>query len=297
MSNSTIPEIPDHGGTVAIIADLHFKSYLWHGSNPLALHGLEERFQQEKLDGLIVAGDLSDLFGPSLQDALAYLARYLPADRIYVLPGNHDYYGACLDNEGALRSLVESEGSHFVQKTELRHRADRYFCATLWTDFNLSGSKVDSMQVAQRCMHDYGMISKTAPGSDVLDPDLVQMRRTELIRPEDTVAVHLDHKCWLSERLNTPHFADGGRTFVVTHHGPHISAAGKVDGLTPAFHSNLEDIVKMNGIDCWYFGHSHRRLSSDIAGTRIQNVSLGYPGETHDKPEDDLAKVCFVSKR
>jgi len=295
LSGCHILKIPDHGGTVAIIADLHFKSYTWHGSNPLAFHGLEGRFQQEKLDGLIVAGDLSDLSGPSLQDALAYLTRYLPANRIYILPGNHDFYGSYLDDEGALRLLVESQGSNFIQKTELRHRDDRYFCATLWTDFNLSGCKEGGMQVAQRLMRDYEMISKTRSGSEALDPDFVQINRTERITPEDTLTVHIDHKSWLSKRLAAPHFACNGRTFVVTHHGPHISAAGKVDELTAAFHSNLDDIVTKNEIDCWYFGHSHRRLSSDIAGTRIQNVSLGYPGERHGASENDLAQVCFVS--
>ena len=81
---------------------------------------------------------------------------------------------------------------------------------------------------------------------------------------------------------------------MVTHHGPHISAAGKVDELTAAFHSNLVDIIAVNEIDTWYFGHSHRRFSSEVAGTRIQNVSLGYPSEIHDTSEDDLAQVCFI---
>lgn len=72
MPGPTIIEIPDNGGTVAGLADLHLKSYFWQTGNPLEFHALEERLLQESVDALIAAGDLSDTLGPSLQDALAY---------------------------------------------------------------------------------------------------------------------------------------------------------------------------------------------------------------------------------
>ncbi|WP_417682777.1 metallophosphoesterase [Roseibium sp.] len=92
MPIPTVIEIPDNGGTIAVMADLHLKSNFWQGSNPLELHGLQDPLLRENVDALIVSGDLSGTFGPSLQDALAYLSRYVPADRIHLLPGNHDYY-------------------------------------------------------------------------------------------------------------------------------------------------------------------------------------------------------------
>lgn len=107
--------------------------------------------------------------------------------------------------------------------------------------------------------------------------------------------MHGEHRAWLEERLATPHFAGNGRTFVVTHHGPHPSAAGPVDGLTPAFHSDLTEVLERSDIETWFFGHSHRRLSSVVAGTRIQNISIGYPDEDHGDDEDDLAEVCFIA--
>lgn len=124
MPSPNIIEIPDNGGAVAVMADLHLMSNLWHGSNPLEFHGLEDRLLPENVDALIVAGDLSDSFGPSLQDALAYLSRYVSADRIYVVPGNHDCYSGKLDDENRLRNLVQNCRSWFAQKTELRHRSD-----------------------------------------------------------------------------------------------------------------------------------------------------------------------------
>ena len=294
LSDPSILEIPNHGGPVAIIADLHFKSYSQYGCNPFASLGLEACFHQQNLDALIVAGDLSDIFGPSLQDALAYLTRYVPADRIFVLPGNHDYYNTRLDDDAPLRELVRAHGSWYVQKAQLRHRGDRYFCATLWTDFNVLGDPYVGKEVAQRLMRDYKVISIAAPGGDMRDVDVEQAHRLRPITPDDTIAVHQNHRDWLTERLAEPHFSPEGRTFVVSHHGPHLSAAGPTGRLTSAFHSNLEDLLRANDIDCWYFGHSHRRLSAMIAGTRIQNVSLGYPHEKHGDVEDDLTRVCFV---
>jgi 3',5'-cyclic AMP phosphodiesterase CpdA len=295
LPSPSIIEIPDNGGTVAVIADVQLKSYFWHGSEPLEFHGLSNRLLQESLDALIVAGDLSDTFGPSLQDALAYLTRYVPADRIYVVPGNHDYYASRLDDENPLRELVHASGSWFAQKTELRHRSDRYLCATFWTDFDLLGDQEAAKQVARRFMRDFDMISVEAPGHEWLALDEVLPRRIVPITPEDTITLHQEHRSWLEERLATPHFADEGRTFVVTHHGPHPSAAGPLDRLTPAFHSDLTDVLAQSEVNIWFFGHSHRRLSSIVAGTRIQNISIGYPDEDHGDDENDLAEVCFIA--
>ena len=295
MPGPTVIEIPDNGGAVAVLADLHLKSYLRRGSNPLEFHGLEDRLLRKNVDALIVAGDLSDSFGPSLEDALAYLSRYVPADRIYVVPGNHDYYSGRLDNENRLRDLVHASGSWFAQKTELRHRSDRFLCATLWTDFDLLGDQEATKNFARRFMRDFDMISIEASGHVWLDPDEVLPRRIVPITPEDIIAVHREHRAWLEERLAAPHFADNGRTFVVTHHGPHPSAAGPIDGLTPAFHSDLTEILERSDIETWLFGHSHRRLSAVVAGTRIQNISIGYPDEDHGDAEDDLAEVCSIA--
>lgn len=295
LPDPTVIEIPDNGGTVAVIADLHLKSYFWQGSNPLQFHGLQDRLLQENVDALIVAGDLSDTFGPSLADALAYLTRYVSADRIYVVPGNHDYYAARLDDENPLRDLVHASGSWFAQKTELRHRGDRYLCATLWTDFDLLGDQEAAKQVARRFIRDFDMISVEAPSHEWLDADEVLPRRIVPITPEDTITLHQEHRSWLEERLATPHFADEGRTFVVTHHGPHPSTAGPLDRLTPAFHSDLTDVLVQSEVNIWFFGHSHRRLSSIVAGTRIQNISIGYPDEDHGDDENDLAEVCFIA--
>ena len=295
MPSLNIIEIPDNGGAVAVMADLHLKFYLRHGSNPLEFHGLQDRLLRENVDALIVAGDLSDTFGPSLQDALAYLTRYVPADHIYVVPGNHDYYSGRLDDENRLRDLVHASGSWFAQKTELRHRSDRYLCATLWTDLDLLGDREAAKNFARRFMRDFDMISIEAPAYEWLDPDEVLPRRIVPITPGDSITLHQEHRGWLEERLATPHFACEGRTFVVTHHGPHPSAAGPIDGLTPAFHSDLTEVLERSDIETWFFGHSHRRLSSVVAGTRIQNISIGYPDEDHGDDEDDLAEVCFIA--
>ncbi|MBY6141803.1 hypothetical protein KUV26_20390 [Leisingera daeponensis] len=72
MPCPSILQIPADGGTVANIANLHFKSHFWHGSNPLDFHGLEDRLRQEKLAPIFVHGDLSGTFGQALKEVFCY---------------------------------------------------------------------------------------------------------------------------------------------------------------------------------------------------------------------------------
>ncbi len=136
--------------------------------------------------------------GPPLEKPLAYLTRYVPADRIYIVPGSHNYYAGRLDDENRLRDLVHNSGSWFVQRTELRHRSDCYLCATFWTDFDLLGDWEAAKKFACRLMRDLDMISVEAPGREWLDLNEVLPRRIVPITPEDTIATHREHCAWLT---------------------------------------------------------------------------------------------------
>lgn len=59
-------------------------------------------------------------------------------------------------------------------------------------------------------------------------------------------------------RLGRPHFAGTeGTTLLVGHHGPsRATAAGGIDSLTSAFHSDLDDLILKTHPDYWLFGQS-----------------------------------------
>jgi 3',5'-cyclic AMP phosphodiesterase CpdA len=248
----TVYHIPFQSGQLLIIADLHYEL----GLDPFAMFGLGE-LDWKSLDAVIVAGDISDDAAEDWPAAIDFLSRYISRDRISILPGNHDYFGMPLGADDDLQRIAAAADVQFIQKTELHHGATRILACTLWTDFALFGpeSVPQSMVVARSWMPDYGNIRPTKEKT-VEDDDI-----HDWCSPEDTLALHRDHRAWLERQLGKPHFAGPeGETIVITHHGPSVATAGRLTPQSPAFHSDLGDLIGQYKPSHWYFGHSHRRL-------------------------------------
>ena len=211
-------------GRIAILSDLHIDSYMSAGRDVITSLGIESVIDDD-LDALIIAGDLSD--GPAVRwgAALGQLAPHIAPDKIYIFPGNHDYFGGMLEDDNLLAQQAHSVGAHWAQRQELYHGNTRFLCCTLWTDFNLLGDQERVMNIAHRTMRDYERIRKGRPAPLGSGSQMRSYR--PLIEPSDTVTIHSEHKAWLEELLMTPHPAgEAGRTVIVTHHGPHLSTAG-----------------------------------------------------------------------
>lgn len=285
--------IPYRSGRIAVLADLHWDSYAKAGANPIDAHDLRKGLGVD-LDALIIAGDLANGPPENWGSAVRAMMQSVTCDHVYILPGNHDYYLHGLDGDDALQRQAEFAGATFVQKRELLHRDTRILCCTLWTDYELSGYADLSKAVARRMIQDYQRISKPRPDQEALSVETVEPRRRMPITPDDLLALHLDHRAWLEQALGAPHFAgDTGKTVIVTHHGPHPAAAGELDALTAAFHSDLSDLIYTYEPNIWFFGHSHRRLRAQLGGTDIRNVSVGYPNERQVADSGHLTEMCF----
>lgn len=285
----TIYHIPFRSGQLLVIADLHYEI----GLDPFAMFGLGE-LDWKSLDGVIVAGDIADDAAEDWPEAIDFLSRYISRDRIFILPGNHDYFGMQLGADDDLQRIAAAADVQFIQKAELHHGATRILACTLWTDFALFGpeSVPQSMAVARSWMPDYRNI-QPAKEKTVADDDL-----HDWCSPKDTLALHRDHRAWLERQLAKPHFAGPeGETIVITHHGPSVATAGRLTPQSPAFHSDLGDLIGQYKPSTWYFGHSHRRLRAVQGETIICNVSLGYPEDGRVAGERPLSELClFVSK-
>ena len=263
---------------IAVVADLHFDNWDRWAVDPLTAGGLDILISQREPDLLMVAGDLSNDPVRTWPKALARLGRLIDPAKIVIVPGNHDYYSFRLDGEHLLREMCSRAGARFAQKDEIRLGKARILCCTLWTDFSLTGDVRHAAETARRVMHDYRLIHTGEPGLPF------NQQETRLITPQDILALHRDHRAWLEAALRAPHFAgDEGRTVIVTHHGPSpATVAGKIDDLTPAFHSDLNDLILETAPAAWFFGHSHRRCQARVGQTIIRNISLGYPNEVGD---------------
>lgn len=283
-------KIPYRTGRIAILSDLHVDSYISVGRDMITSLGFESVINDD-LDALIIAGDFSD--GPAARwgAALGQLAPHIAPDKFYIFPGNHDYFGGMLEDDNLLAQQALAVGAHWAQRQELRHGDTRFLCCTLWTDFNLLGDRDRAMSIAHRTMRDYVRIRKDSS----ITPGSGSRSRSHgpLIQPSDTVTIHSEHKAWLEEHLMTPHPAgEAGRTVIVTHHGPHLSTAGAVDSLTPAFHSDMTTLIERFAPAAWFYGHSHRRLRGTVGQTDLRNVSVGYCGEFHRSESGNFIKNC-----
>ena len=99
------------------------------------------------------------------------------------------------------------------------------------------------------------------------------------VKADETRALHLTSRRWLSERLAEDH---DGPTVVVTHHAPYISWRPPEEVLrllAGAFVSDLSDLMAGDRVTLWIYGHTHRLADLDVEGTRILSNPRGYPDE------------------
>lgn len=208
-------------------------------------------------DHLIIAGDLRDNLKKARRFLPEIVERFAPG-RVFVVPGNHDYWSACLDDDERLGFAVEECGAVWGQRAEAIIEGDRYLMCTLWTDMRAGQAQEKRNLLAHEAetrMNDYRYIRMSG-----------SYRKASVL---DTLRKHEGDLSWLRGALERPF---SGRTFVVTHHAPVMEAAG--DDLPQAYASDLKDLIIEAQPDGWYFGHTHLPLNMTIGRTVIQNVSV-----------------------
>ena len=155
----------------------------------------------------------------------------------------------------------------------------RFLGSILWADFALFGEadKFFAMQVARQRMTDFSIIQNHG----------------QCFTPEDAIRLHNDSRDWLAAML-TESF--DGKTVVVTHHAPSSQSVHPRyarDLLTPAFASNLENLMEGERVALWAHGHMHESFDYEIYGTRVVCNPRGYAPEALN-PEFRLDWVLKV---
>ena len=179
---------------------------------------------------------------------------------VLYLAGNHEFYGHSFEETRAdLRRACAGTNVKFLDNDVLKFDGVRVMGCTLWTDFRLSGAtQARHMREVERGLNDYRLI-RTQAGT---------------MRAEDTLADHERSRDWLERELAKPF---GGKTVVVTHHGPNpLSIAPRFVGnaLNAGFVSDLTPL--MAGVDLWLHGHVHDSFDYRVGGCRVVANPAGY---------------------
>ncbi|PFG62166.1 Icc-related predicted phosphoesterase [Thioclava sp. ES.031] len=241
---------------VLITADLHLDMWLEAGRNPFDLFG------NRGFDAMIIAGDLTNKPKVRWKQALEIIGQCIDLERVFIVPGNHDYYHHALDGDDRLEQIARDAGANFAQKREIIFGNKRYLCCTLWTDFQEGQGTLESRDLDARAkMNDYRYIRVASAG----------YRKA---RPADTIARHREHLSWLRSKL-VERF--DGETAVVTHHAPIADVLPAGQKLSWCYASDLKDLILEYQPADWFFGHTHHRTELLVGKTRIMNVSIGYP--------------------
>jgi predicted phosphodiesterase len=232
---------------IQLASDLHLEFFA--GSQPRVRHIKPA----VGADLLVLAGDIDN----GVRGVEAFVDWPVPV--VYVA-GNHEFYDHhWTQTRQDLRSACAGTCVTLLDNDAIEIGGVRLLGCTLWTDFDLPGSRPpQAMAAVERGLTDYRVIH-TPSGP---------------LRTAHTLADHRRSRAWLEAELARPH---AGPTVVVTHHGPHplsIHPRFAANPLNPGFVSDLTPL--MAGVDLWLHGHTHDSFDYRVGRCRVLANPAGY---------------------
>lgn len=224
-------------------------------------------------DVVVLAGDIS--VG---MEGLRWAEARFPEKPVIYVPGNHEFYHHDITLIDELKAGAP-DNIHVLNDDQIVIDGVRFLGSILWTDFALFGeaSKLFAMQQARQWMTDFSIIRNHG----------------QRFTPEDAIRLHKTSRDWLAATLAQPF---DGKTVVVTHHAPSSQSVHPnyvSDSLTPAFASNLENLMDKDQVVLWIHGHMHESFGYQIDGTRVACNPRGYASKAlnPDFRPDWVAKI------
>lgn len=222
---------------------------------------------------LVVLGDVAPIGSTAFVDFFDDVCRVF--ERVYFVPGNHEYYGdedkASL--QLALHTLIAERWParlHLLDCTTCDDWAPGYrlLGCTLWSHVHH-----DHRRAVERCVRDYECIHATTGVPATV---------------ADTNAWHAHDVAWLRCALQQC-ANDGRRAIVLTHYSPlargtlqprfEHSRDPRAQSLNDAFCTDLRALLLEFGPHTWAFGHTHWCCTLRVGPTRVVSEPMGYPHE------------------
>ncbi|MGV2873206.1 metallophosphoesterase [Colwellia sp. E150_009] len=242
---------------LAIFSDLHNEFTPWVPPESV-----------KQADVVILAGDID--VGDK---GVLWATKTFHQPVIYV-PGNHEYYkGVYQAVLKKMKAAADNTNVHLLNNREVTIDGTKFIGSTLWTDFDLCHTKATSALFAKDKMHDYRVIRFNQGG------------RYRKLTVGDTVRLHSEAILFLKQQLASAktHNQD---VVVVSHHAPSaqsIMPDYKLDKLSPAYCSNLDDILHEFEPQLWIHGHTHYNVDYHVGKSRVISNQRGYVPEERIK--------------
>lgn len=238
-----------------IISDLHLEfSGMDRALDPVA---------EVERDVLIVAGDLCER-----DNGTEWLRRQCEKSPVVFVAGNHEYYGAEIDEIDSFYRGLENEinNFYFLQQDVVEFDGVRIAGCTFWTDFQ--GINQYEANLIHKSMTDFHVITKRGAR---LTCDIAR-------------GIHHGQKEWLRKQKDID--------IVVTHHAPSNQSItpywqehGKL--LNPAFAAEADDLVEELSPTYWIHGHMHSFLrywhNGVVDGVQVLCNPIGYGGSYQER--------------
>jgi len=207
-------------------------------------------------DVIVLAGDIGVGVG-----GLHWAENRFPDSPVIYVPGNHEFYHHDITLIDELKAQAPDH-IHVLNDDQVVIDGVRFLGSILWTDFSLFGEadRFFAMQQARQQMTDFSIIQNGG----------------QRFTPEDAIRLHTASRDWLAAMLAEPF---DGKTVVVTHHAPSSQSVHPRyanDLLTPAFASNLENLMDGDRGPLWIHGHMHESYDYEIYGSRVVCNPRGY---------------------
>lgn len=229
-------------------------------------------------NNMILAGDIFTI--PQLsrdnhrQRVLTFLENVSKKfDRVFFLTGNHEFYGAKIDDDQNLSEVLPKNFIHLYRGSSYDLDENTVIVGgTLWTD--MKGADPGIMSLVGRGMNDFHYIYKPAgPASGRYSvfstSDAVEIFRETFARIEKLV------------RDNS-----SKNIIVATHHAPSLKGVsnryGSVNNpINFGYYTQLDAFIKANPqIKYWVHGHTHCQHKKKIGSTVLLSNARGYHTET-----------------
>jgi predicted phosphodiesterase len=212
-------------------------------------------------DVVVLAGD-TDLKLRGIRWAM----ETFPGKPILYVFGNHEFYGEKwprLIEKG--RMLAAGTNVRILENDTFEIDGWRFFGATLWSDFQITGDVTESSAKAALEMTDFRYI-----------------RHWPSIKRFSPAHARQAHEMSLAAMRKFLLSGDRQRSVVITHHAPSAQSlpeAYKTDSTSGAYASNLTPLITEFGPRLWIHGHVHVPWDYHITETRVMANPRGYPGE------------------